>query len=230
MNRHPHKRKPGSSGFTLVEVLLASVAGALILASLYGLYSRAFHLRDDATERTRHARLRARAAGALRDDLRGAFISGGDLASVLEGSNDAQGSNFPGSLKFTTAGARLNADEIGSDVQQVEYYIVNDPDGAGPQGGGLLARATERNLLAPLREDPVQTTILSGVTAMEVSFYDGQTWQTSWEVTEDNVTVPQAIRVVIRLAPVAGSQAAPPPLEIVVPWTTQPEATPTPTP
>ena len=59
----PSRRKSGRGGFTLVEVLLASVAGALILASLYGLYSRAFHLRDDATERTRHARLRVRRIG-----------------------------------------------------------------------------------------------------------------------------------------------------------------------
>ena len=89
-------------GFTLIEILMAMAACGVILAAIYGVFSKAIHLRDRATERVRTVRLQARALTVLRNDLRNGLISGGKLAATLQGSRTAQNSSFPGYLRFTT--------------------------------------------------------------------------------------------------------------------------------
>jgi prepilin-type N-terminal cleavage/methylation domain-containing protein len=258
-------------GFTLIEILLASVVAAMILAALYGVFQRAIKLRDSATQRIRDSRLRIRAADVIRNDLRNAYISGGQFASIVEGDTagtDGLNSSFPGYLKFTTTTAKDTDDDLYGDVEQVEYYVVSDTNGASLTGGGELVRTVTRELLntdtiEPATQDQGQQ-ILSGVQSLQVSFYDGATWQTSWSFdTSDSTssgstgsstssnssssstssssssssagngtaeTLPVAIRVDIQMAPTAAGASTPPPLEIMVPWTTQPFTSPTPAP
>jgi prepilin-type N-terminal cleavage/methylation domain-containing protein len=73
----------GASGFTLIELALSLAAGAVVLVAIFGVFSRAIHLRDDATQRTRAVGVQAHAVDVLRDDLRQARISGGTLAAGL---------------------------------------------------------------------------------------------------------------------------------------------------
>ena len=259
-------RIQAGSGFTLIEILLASVVAAMILAALYGVFQRAIKLRDSATQRIRDSRLRLRAADVIRNDLRNAYISGGLFASIVQGDSagtDGLNSSFPGYLKFTTTTAKDTDDDLYGDVEQVEYYVVSATNGAGLDAGGELVRTVTRELLetdaiVPATQDQGQQ-ILSGVQSMQVSFYDGANWQTSWSFdTADSAgsngastsansssasssgsssagngtaeTLPVAIRVDIQMAPPTAGAAAPPPLEIMVPWTTQPFTSPTPAP
>ncbi len=206
--------------FTLIELLLAMFAAAIIMASIYGLFSKAVHLRNHAVELVHQTRLRARAAATLRCDLRGAIVTGGLLASVLEGSAQAPSSNFPGYLKFSTSTARADDNGVGGDVQQVEYFIAS---GADPKEGTLV-RTVERDPLSATQTDLPQDAVLSGVTAMEVSFYDGAEWTNAWSYSTDTPTLPEAVRVIIR-------QPAPaPPIEVEEPWATAPQTDPSPTP
>jgi type II secretion system protein J len=209
--------------FTLLELVMALGASAVILAAIYGVFSRAVHLRDDATARTRDTRVRTHAASIIRDDLRHAFISGSTTATALAfeltGTVDGVESGFPGYLSFTTTTGRDLDDTPIADVQQVEYYIVDDPEAENRQAG-LLVRAVDRTLLAQTRETPPEEPLLRGVEKMEVEFYDGDAWQTSWEVSEDDTTLPEAVRVRLYPAPEVQGQTVPP-IEILVPWTTQ---------
>jgi type II secretion system protein J len=205
--------------FTLLEILIALAACAVILAAIYGLFSKAVRLRDSAMARTRDVQVRARAAAVLRNDLQNALVSGGTLAASLQGSAAAQGSSFPGYLKFTTTTAPDSEELPAPDVQQVEYYIITDP-GVVDSKAGLLVRAVDRKLLAPVRETPAEEPLLEGVAGLEVSFYDGQSWKDSWEVTETEKTLPQAVRVRIKTAAPSADEH-PAPIEVLVPWTTQ---------
>jgi len=237
-------------GFTLIELLLASVVAAIILAAVYGIFQHAINMRDNDTQRIRDARLRIRATDVIRNDLRNAYISGGLFASIVEGdttSTDGANSDVPGYLKLTTTTAKDTADELYGDVEQVEYYVVRDATGTGT--GGNLVRAVTRDLMD--NEPQVeQQEILAGVQSLAVSFYDGANWQTSWSFnTADSAstsgtasatastasasgteTLPEAIRVDIQQAPATAGGAAPAPVEITVPWTTQPFTSPTPAP
>lgn len=212
-----------SSGFTLLELALALGAGAMILIAIYGVFSRAIHLRNDAQERTRLLRVQAHALNILRNDLRGARISGGSLASVLTSSAQSQAGSFPGYLKFTTTTARDSAkdDEItNADVQQVEYYLTTDPD-AKDSRAGLLVRTVDGDLLAPVRATPPEEPLLGGIESMEISFFDGTDWTTSWEASQGDPTLPQAVRVRLQPAAANVNDPKPPVMEVLVPWTTQ---------
>ncbi len=205
--------------FTLIEMLMALAACAIILAAVYGVFSRAVHLRDSATHRTREVRVRAHAASILRNDLRNALVSGGTLAATLQGSAESHGTGFPGYLKFTATTAKDAEDELGGDVQEIEYYIARDSQ-AAEQKAGVLVRTISRDLLATTKQTPPEDRVLAGVEAMEVSFYSGSAWKTSWEVTADSKTLPEAVRVSIQ--PVADAEGRKPmPIEVLVPWVTQ---------
>ncbi len=212
--------KRGASGFTLIELALSLGAGAVVLIAIFGVFSRAIHLRDDATQRTRTARVQAHAVDVLRNDLRQARISGGTLAATLIGSQESQGGSFPGYLKFMTTTARDVSDEVPSaDLQQVEYFVATDSDAENPRAGSLV-RAVDGGLLAPVRETPPEEPLLTGIESMEIAFFDGDAWQDSWEITEDDKTLPKAVRV--RLQPAAAAREVKPPvIEVLVPWSTQ---------
>jgi prepilin-type N-terminal cleavage/methylation domain-containing protein len=249
--KRPHRLS--GKGFTLIELLLASVAAALILVAIYGVFQHAIHLRDSATGRINDLRMRTRAGEVIRNDLRNALISGGLFAGIVQGdtsNSDGVNSDYPGYLKLTTTTAKDTPDALYGDVQEVEYYIVKDT-GATASGGGDLVRAITRDLLDNTQPVAEVQQLLTGVQSFAVSFYDGANWQTSWEFnTADNSgassttssaastsgsngnteTLPEAIRVDIQQVPSTAGGPAPAPLEIMVPWTTQPFTSPTPAP
>ena len=219
--------------FTLVEILVASVAASVLLVAVYGIFQRAIKTRDSATERTRQSAMTRRAANVIRNDLRNAYISGtaAVLASILEGGQTNQKSSFPGYLRFTTTTGKDTVDETYGDVQQVEYYIAQDDTGdssgqasASGSNAGILVRDITRDLLSSVSTTTREEKLLTGVTSLEVDFYDGQTWQPSWELSGSNSTamVPEAIRVHIQQAAPSDRIPAPMPLEILVPWGTEP--------
>ena len=252
-------------GFTLLEILLASAAAALLLAAVYAVFTQAIHLRDRAAARVHDSRLRERAEKILRDDLNNALVSGGILAASLTGGTTSAGgpagSSLPGYLKFTAANGKSSGSDVASDVQQIEYYITapTGTNAAGePNSGGVLTRAVTRDLLdATTQTTAKEEPILAGVQALQVQFYDGSNWQDSWSyaapastpssgsttsttsttstggtaVTVGNTTLPTAVRVDVVLAPATANGQPQPPIEVLVPWTTQPFlASPSPSP
>jgi len=221
-------RRLGSPGFTLIEILVASIASALILLAVYGIFQRAMKTRDHAVERMHEARLQSRTANVIRNDLRNAFVSGGVLACTLEGGAQSQKSRFPGYLRFTATTGKDNPDEALGDVQQVEYYIAeetNSGETSGPasRNTGTLVRALTRDLLATVPQVTREERLLRHVQTFEVAFYDGQTWLDTWQVTDSAPTLPQAIRVRLQQAPSSDRATTPPPLEILVACNTQPQ-------
>ncbi len=170
----------------------------------------------------------------IRNDLRNALISGGILASTLQGdssSTDSGGSvtdsAFPGYLKFTTTTGKDTSDEIYGDVQQVEYYIARDQTNSGMTDAGTLVRMVTRDLLDSQPAVTHEEQLLPGVQSFQVSFYDGTTWQTSWQISGTGSTsgtssttstttsgsnsnaqaIPAAIRIDIQQAAPAGNVA-----------------------
>jgi type II secretory pathway pseudopilin PulG len=235
-------------GFTLIEVMLASIGAAMILVAVYVIFARAIKLRDGATQRVQAAQVRERAVRTIRNDLQNAFLSGGVLAATLDyesGGADSNDSAAPGYFKFTATTGHDTPDDLYGDVEQVEYYIAKDGAVTDPTLGGRLVRVSTRDLLEANPSDTDKVALLHNVTSFQVSFYDGTTWQDSWQsgaaglsaaatagtsTTSTSVSVPEAIRIDIQQAAPSAKASMPPPLEITVPWTTQPFAAPTATP
>ena len=208
-----------AGGFTLIEIITASIAAALILLAIYGLFQRAVKMRDHATERTRAAQLRARAEKVIRNDLRNAFVSGtsaGRLASTLEGGKQSQKSRFPGYLRFTTTTGKETPSSMYGDVQQVEYSISDAGTTDASSNSGTFTRTITRDLLSTLQTTtPTEEQLLTHVSSFDVTFYDGQTWQESWEYSNTNPTLPLAFRVRIKQDAPSDQSSTPPVLEIM---------------
>ncbi|MDD5351135.1 MAG: prepilin-type N-terminal cleavage/methylation domain-containing protein, partial [Chthoniobacteraceae bacterium] len=133
--------------FTLIEILAATVVSTIVLLAIYGTFQRAVHTRDSAQERTRQSRLRERAAAILRNDLRAAYLSGGLFACTMEGGPQSQKSRFPGYLRFTATSGVNHTGETWGDVQQIEYYLIEDATPSDGVSTGILVRALTRDLL-----------------------------------------------------------------------------------
>lgn len=215
--------RPGR-GFTLLEVLLATSLFAMLFSAVVAVYAQAMRLRDRTSDAAAQAGLDLRALTVLRRDLRGAATGQGPIIGRLEGSSQATPGAPPGYLAFTTTAGRLIDDEIGADVQAVEYFIEPGQATAdNPSPAGTLVRTVERILLAPDEaEDLPQQPLLDGVSAMEVEFYDGDQWLDEWDSTINTSSVPTVVRV--RLLRQDDSGKARPPLEVFVAWTMNPPA------
>jgi hypothetical protein len=172
--------------------------------------------------------------------LRNARLSGGKMAVTLDTGDSATHSQFPGDLRLNTTTGRINEDKFGPELQQVEYYITADSD-APDQKYGVLKRSINRTLLGTLDEPDGEETILSGVESMEVGFFDGSQWQETWDTSSSGTSsassstsstsstepaVPHAIRVRLVLAPDARPGTTRRMIEVLVPWTTQPNIAP----
>lgn len=209
------------AGFTMIELVMALAGCAVILAAIYGVFSRAVHLRDEATARTREARVRTHALSILRNDLLNAYVSGETegFASELKVSTQSPNGGFPGYAKLTTTTAPEdpNANPPTGEVQLVEYSVINDPAAEGPKSG-MLVRGVTRDLLSDVHQAPAEEPLLRGVESMEVAVSVAGSWETSWQFEEDAAELPVAARV--RLQPAttdAGNKPAP--IELLVPLT-----------
>jgi type II secretion system protein J len=217
-----HSNQRRAAGFTLVEIMLAAVAGAMIFAVIFGIWVNAMHMRDKANTLTEQSRMRARAANIIRSDLRNIYISGADpttangMAAVLNCTQQSQRSQFPGYLQFTATTAHLSDTQLGGDVQGIEYYVSKDPSSSDGRTG-MLVRTETRIILASTPVQPPEEPILSGVTGLSVSFYDGNEWQDTWSYAAAGDPLPEAIKIdVLFSAP--NSTSGPAPLEVIVPW------------
>ena len=97
---------------------------------------------------------------------------------------------------------------------------ANDGDRRWSGGGQDLVRSISRNLLTTATPDVTDQLMLSGVSSIRFSCYDGAQWNDAWDtssVSSVNTNLPVAVRVDIQMA---GNNAGQP-IEIMVPIDSQ---------
>lgn len=209
-------------GFTLLELLIATAVGAVVLLVIQTTYFSALHLHN-----TTHARIDQdlelqRALGIIRRDFAGLMLPGGTLSGQFQTENfsnpgtenygDRIGPDF-----FTNTG-RIDAYNPFSEVQRVAYYLATPTATEGGDGRSKnLVRVVTRNLL-PVQEtdEGEQQVLLEGVDSAVMTFFDGTSWTDTWD-SEATSTLPRALKLSITLLPPEGTQTAPAPIDLVVP-------------
>jgi hypothetical protein len=94
-------------------------------------------------------------------------------------------------------------------------YELKNPASATATGRDLY-RSITRNLLSVNTPEVVDQLMLSGVTSVKFSCYDGAQWNDTWDTTSAtavNTNLPLAVKVDIQFAGHSDAQ----PVEIVVP-------------
>jgi general secretion pathway protein J len=183
------RRKCSEQGFTLVEVLVAISILAILMTSIYGIFSSVSVARDrlDADSAEYH---RARVVfDRLGRELRGTYFqprdqnllfAGGDTEYILE--------------LTTTAVSPLS--RTGTGLARVRYLLVTDPENAA---NGLVLMRSESPVYdsEPDQEADNMMRLAPGIETMTLRFFaDGQ-WQEKWDARSSGL--PEMVEVALQL-------------------------------
>jgi len=213
------QNRRASSGFTLIEILIATSIMALLLAAIHGAFFGVLRLRERTIAHIEASLPQELAMQIIQRDLANLVAStNGTFFGPLQTEN--QTNQLPGQIgpDFYTSGGELDGMVPWGNVMKIDYLLTMATNGTG--GPGLdLVRAITHNLL-PISQQPLpeeKQTLLSGVQSLKFLYYDGTQWDQNWDTTQET-NLPTAIKVQIQMANRTGNVlAANPPIELVVP-------------
>ena len=211
------KNLRATGGFTLLELLIATAVGAIVLLVINATFFGALRLHNTTHERIDTDLSLQRALGIVRKDFAGIMLPGGELGGQLQtetfSSNalDATGERVSPDI-FTSSG-KIDGWTQFSEQQMVSYFLA--PATAGGTGKSLV-RVTTRNLLPAQDAATDEQILLTGVTSATTEFYDGTDWVDTWDSSVTS-TLPTGIRFRLVLATREAGQLTPAPIELIVP-------------
>ena len=189
----PHPR-----GFTLLELVVGLIMVGLVGASLATAMSIAFRARNTAREQTSVAREAMIAIDVIEEELSAALLPRSD--SLLSGPFIGYSGGTPDApadtVEFYALGADLGAppeDFLAEGPRWVELSLSSDGE------RGILLKRQRRNLLATVLDDATEETLLVGVVAFGVRYFDGEAWQEEWDSAEYGDSLPVALEVTLEL-------------------------------
>lgn len=211
-------RSPGRSapGFTLIEVLFATLAFAIVLAAVNAVFYGSMRLRERADEKQKENLPRLQALELLKRDLRAAFYSEGFRADRFWCEPSRGLGVLADQIQFFTKSGTTDPSAPWPNAQQIEYYLAPANDPFENPNRLELVRAVNRNLLVSTYQPPVEQRLVSGVGAFQLSFFDGETWTTSWDSELQDPALPKAVQIYLEFAPTNQSNPLPPSLTQIV--------------
>ena len=235
MTVRPHNPVGRLTAFTLMEVMIAMVAFAIVLTAINGVFYGAVQLRNRTVRSIDEAVGVQQALTLLQRDLANLVVPGGTLGGALQttrtsagtaGGSSSQGSQAgalasmtpvsqpgQGSPALHTSTGQVDETSPWGDTQTVTYYLSPSTNGSA---GKDLIRAVTRNLLPTVQQQSSYTTLMGGLQSIFFLYHDGAQWLDTWDSTTQEMPLPRAIKVQLVLAAEPGRPAKPA-LELVVP-------------
>jgi len=214
--------------FTLLEVLIAVAAFAIVLAAINTVYYSALRLRNKTTTALENALPLEHAIGVIRRDLANILLPGGAMSGVLQTGSTSNNVAGQASPNFFTSSGVIDETSPWADAQRVAYLLVASTN-RGP--GKDLVRSVSRNRLPSLQDQSEEQWLMTSVQTLTFLYYDGTQWRDSWDSTIENPTtglsnsLPKAIKVQIQMVSAddvsSRGRFAGPPVELVVPIVAQ---------
>lgn len=204
-------------GFTLLELLIATAVGGIVLLTIQTVFFGALRLHTTTHTRVDEDTELHRVLGIVRRDFSGLMLPGSLLAGQLQTTvfssspSDSFGDRVGPDL-YTNSG-RIDGWSTLGDLQKVTYYLAAPTDGR--RGGKDLLRVTQRNLLPVQEEAGEPQRLLRGVAEATVEFCDGSAWTDTWD-SEATSTLPTALKLRLVRADEDGRPVGAP-VELIVP-------------
>lgn len=212
--------------FTLLELLLATAVGAVVLLVINTTFFSALRLHNTTHQKIEEDLELQRALIIVRRDLAGIRVPGNPQSTAYTLAGQLQTEVFATtgldiiatriSPDIHTTSARIDGWTPFSETQVVSYFLAPATDGSSDKD---LVRLVTRNVLsASTQEEGIAQTLLTGVRAAELYYYDGSGWVGMWD-SATSQTLPTAIKFSLVRAPREANTARmdPDPVEIIVP-------------
>lgn len=191
------RRNPSARGFTLLEMLVATAMVVVLAGALYAALYTAFKARNTALAAVDVVHANDQALEIVSADLQAAVVPNGLLCGPFVGAGDSSAAGpTDNTLSFYSAIADIEPVPGACDIKRIDYALDSS---AGGQGASLVRRVTS-NLLATQTPEPTQEVVCRNVASFIVRYFDGESWQETWDSTTVNNALPLAVEVTIQTA------------------------------
>jgi type II secretion system protein J len=182
-------------GFTLLEIMVACAILGLVVAALYGVFSRTLGSKRLAEERMANVRAARIALWRIGEDLQASFPLTGSLGFLGETRREGE---FPqDSLSFVSAAhTLLTSRGAEGTLCQIGYTLMPDPQVSTQH---QLVRRVQIDVRADQDASGEVAALLSHVRGLRFRFFDGQNWLEEWGKDKTQGTLPQAVEVTLYL-------------------------------
>ena len=182
-----------SSGFTLIEVLIAVSLTAIVLSSIYGVFTSVFLARERVLAESETSQIGRVLFERLGRELRGAWVPTTQTpgAKFFLATTDRDGRP---ELRFATASTTLAATGRGG-MASLRYGLQPMPE--GPIDRLYLVRSEEPYHLRD-RLDSGSYPLTGNVKSVTWRFYGADGWVDSWSAAQSN-SLPQLVEMTVIL-------------------------------
>ena len=184
-------------GFTLLEILVASVAFAMIVLVIKVTLLESLELRERSQTRMDKLNSQMRVVEVMEKDLRQCLLTESIFASEFRGDTLGGGVSRTDQLEFYTLSGITITNQPWGSLQKVRYYLEQPMnDGRTELSDGLsLYREVTRDLNPSVPGVILPQAIANRVSSLSFQYYDGEYWQENWDSTVDETKLPVAVRV-----------------------------------
>jgi len=207
-----------STGFTLIEVLLALMICSVVLVIISSVFASALKLQERASANVDKSLPIERALSVMRKDLKNSVAPGGLLAGPLQSGSAMAGVDANNGIQIYTTTGLLTPNAPWGEIQKVTYGLQSPSDSSS--NGKDLVRTVTRNLLSTSTADEDDQFLAGGVESLNFTYFDGANWLDTWDDTTET-NLPLAVRVNLQLAPANSTEARPDPIQLLVPLMVQ---------
>jgi type II secretion system protein J len=190
MTNLPHK---SASGFTLLEVILATAMIAALSLTLYMCLSIGFRSRGAVQRQSEAAQQAAIVIDMIDRDLQSLHRLGGVLGDAFTGFSLSASTGEAHQMRYVALGSDRDrtTSPLGDGPRMIELRLTTDTTPP------LLVRRVRRDLLSQNPREPEDEVLARNVTAFIVRYYDGESWYQDWDSTFLENALPLAIEVTL---------------------------------
>jgi prepilin-type N-terminal cleavage/methylation domain-containing protein len=201
------------TGFTLLEMILATALIAVVMGVLYATLTIVLKSRDTANAAVAPAKTVLQAADLIRQDfeavlppdmvengkLSGEFVGNTDTGSSMLDfycmGNDAGWAVAPPAAALPGLGAPVTETDVPWSEGSRHVVLGLKTDVNPP----MLVREVTRNLLSPVVPDPEVEILCRNVKTFDLQYFDGTDWQTEWDSTALGNALPLAVQMTLQV-------------------------------
>ncbi|MCC6239296.1 MAG: prepilin-type N-terminal cleavage/methylation domain-containing protein [Phycisphaerales bacterium] len=190
-----HQRHWGISGFTLLEVILATAMVAVIAAALYTALATAFQARRQASRQVDAMRQASIITNIIRQDFESILPPDGTLSSAFVGDRGGDANAASDWVEFYALqrdDAAASDDPLAEGARRITLQLRTDVQPA------QLVRLVEPNLLSPVEREAITEVLSEHVRALALRYYSStEGWVEQWDSDVDGQVLPRAVEVTL---------------------------------